>query len=631
MPLQQRQGRRELSIKDELKRECIRRAKKISTTIYGICYADGNRSIIDDDNNVSNKDDNVNVDVDLDDMERYIVACSSTGIICIWDTMADVTNMNTNTDTNTNTKTSRQLKLSSKHHHDPLFSFKVCNGILYDVKFIPQYTLSSATSSSLSSSSSSSSSLLITCGECGVFVFKWEDILRHSVAVSFKKSQKGISSSSSGGGKNKNKNNSVIIQPISIMSPNPLVRTSMSILSSSGPSTTQQGQQQQQQQQQQQYLFPTAPIPPTEVNCISYDDFSGYLYGACGGITGGYIWDISTSSILGTLQPSNHDYEYYEYSSGSSCVRSKKRQRQRQRRRYNHHGSCHTSSYLHTIKAVSSSNYGGGSSGAAGSHLILTGSDSGYVGLWNGKNQKLIEMIDCKTALMECFSNNNSINEYVGMGSGGTYLDDGDKDLSTTLNGESYNLDKNSSLWVSNIDVDNLCQRSVIGGGIDHCNGATATMTPTANGNGNMTNKKNIHNSGYLALMDMQTRTVNTCCTTRENVNDVAYHPTSGRVVSVGNHNIVSFWKSDDLTTSDDSSSNMRGSIARSWISSPSAYSIAIQKRRIASLANGSDSVAENYSCSPFFSPLMSIGGVGCDIDCYAHYGTKSSTMKFCP
>ena len=68
------------------------------------------------------------------------------------------------------------------------------------------------------------------------------------------------------------------------------------------------------------------------------------------------------------------------------------------------------------------------------------------------------------------------------------------------------------------------------------------------------------------------------------------------------------------------------GRIGRSWVSSPSAYSIAIQKRRSARMNNRNDDIVGNSFSS---SPLMAIGGVGCYIDCYAHYGTISSTMKF--
>ncbi len=610
-----------------------------TTIIYGICYADGNPSITDDhdydhdhDHNDGDRDADVNADVnadaeiDVDDVERYMVACSSTGIICIWDTMANYSsNSSTNTSSSSITHNNR-----NRNNDDPMFSFKVCNGILYDIKFIPQYT-----SSSSPSSLSSSSSLLITCGECGVFVYQWDDILRHYMQLKLKLKSKLKRS-------NRNRNNidnaNIIIRPISFMSPNPLVNApSLSILSSSPPSSSSINQQ------EPTPVVPVSvpvhvPIPPAEVNSISYDEISGYLYGACG--SGGYIWDIATSSILGTLQTSNRDYEY-KYQSGL------KRQRNSYNYNYNYNYS-NANSYLHTIKAVSSSScsngIGSGRDGSSSSsnsncHLILTGNDSGYVGIWNGKNQKLIEMIDCKGALAECFNKDNNNNSST----------TGNSSTSTTIKA----VHKDSSFWVSNIDVDSSCQRSIIGGGIEQY-----SSKKNSNNSHNQNNNQNII-CGYLALMDLQTRTVSACCTTRENVNDVAFYPcntsntsnsnTLYDVVSVGNHNIVSFWKSTDMMhtggddTYDTRSSGNGGSgsgsgsgrmIGRSWVSSPSAYSIAIQKRRSNRLNNNNcsdDDTNSNFYqySSSFSSPLMSIGGVGCYIDCYSHYGTISSKMKF--
>lgn len=468
--------------KDQLKKECQLRAKKVSTTIYGICYA----SVCKSNTNPCNEE------------ERYIIACSSNGIICIWDTFMD---------------DAGELLSSSScsfGNHSPSFSFKVCDGILYDVKFVEM--------------TSSSSSLLITCGECGVYVYCWDDIW----SVLSNKNNTTASTFTT-----KNAATTILeMKPISVM-----------------------------------HTHPTASSVqlPTEVNRISYDEVNSYLYGASGDFFGGYIWDINTSSLLGTL-------------GRNTGIKGRVLEQQQHRNSSRHRDGCgYHLNYLHTIKAVSSTH-------SPSNHLVLTGDDGGKIGIWNGKDQKLIQMIDCKSAIMECYGN--------GSGNGS------DGEMTPPIGGKFATSDKDStlkhindaSMWVSSLDVDESCQWSVIGGGIEHGHQLMRESSYLS---------KQLDN-GFLALMNLQTRTLCTFGMTYENIHDVAFNENSKRIVSVGNHNAVSFW-GHDLS---------QGRVGHASVSSPSSYTIGIQK------AQGG---------------MIAVGGVGLIIDCYSQFGTKSSTLNFGP
>jgi len=384
------------------------------------------------------------------------------------------------------------------HYLPKPFTFQVCNGILYDVKFVSK----NDTSTNLSSSSS----LLITCGENGVFIFHWNDI---RTAMT-----KAMSVSMSRYIKNDSSNVQNVISPISVLHPHPTIS-------------------------------PT----PIEINRISYDHTSGYLYGAAGDMFGGYIWDLKTSTLLGTLGGRKD---------GGGGVKQQIR---------------HTD-YLHTIKAISSYN-------SPSSHLVMTGGEDGKVGLWDGKEHKLIDMINCKEGFMKLNETN-----------AGTlsYSDNGSSSSSSSSSSSLFSTSNNSSSWVSSIDVDPSAQWAVIGGGIEYHGSSSSSSNKS----------KQIskhHDNGFISLMNLPTRTLSTFSTTRESINDVAFHPTQDRIVSVGNNNIVSFWNQLDVSG---------GRVGRSWSTSPSSYSIAIDPK----------------------SDMMAISGIGSYVDCFSNVGTKLSSLS---
>ena len=227
---------------------------------------------------------------------------------------------------------------------------------------------------------------------------------------------------------------------------------------------------------------PYSPVLPTEINRISYDASAGHIYGAAGD-GGGYIWDISTAKMIGNLRHASHSK--ISHSNG-----------------------------LHAIKAV------GTDSQVPCNNCVLTGGANGIVGMWSGKDQKLIESIDCNASMNNNSSNNNS---------------------------NTTNKKNQGSGWVSSIDVDSAGNWAAIGGGTSDKKASTSSE------------------SGFVQLLNMQCRSITTCKETRETIHDIAYH--SSGIASVGNDGAVSFWNSVDVSG---------GPTGRTWLSSPASYSIAI-------------------------------------------------------
>jgi WD40 repeat protein len=429
----------------QLHKECRQRARKAETTIFGICYA----------NHLNENND-----------ERYIVTCSSDGFISIWDTFTN--------------------EESSHHHHAHHGSYlydghcsalrlKVCNGILYDVIFIPD----------------SSRPLLITCGNEGVFMYCWNTILQQLLTTSRSTHDKPI--------------DNYKLDPLSKLESH---STSLS--------------------------------NTAEFNRITYATMSGYLYGAAGDGQG-YIWDLKNGgSLLGTLGRIGSN-------KSSSDLTS----------------SYHTH-FLHTIMAVSDSRHNNNSP-SNNDHLVLTGSENGEIGIWNCQDQTLIEMIDCKSAMMKCHNGSEKVGQFTG------------SDKSST-----FNRLNDVSVWVSSLDVDETGQYAIIGGGIEHFNEPSGLSKQ--------------YDNGFIALMDLQTRTINTCYTTRENINEVKFHP-ANRIISVGNNDTISSFENDVSV----------GRIGTSPVSLSSSFAIAMPMTK---------------------EGVMSIGGKGSFIDCFSQYGIKISTLK---
>jgi len=331
--------------------------------------------------------------------------------------------------------------------HNPIVRFKVCNGALYDVRFIKSGNLH----------------LLVTCGEGGVFVFKWSKILERLIKA---------------------------------VQPEQSSRLSNPVMEKLTPVSKFQAK-------------PFLYAGPIEMNGISYDETLGHLYCAAGDLFGGYVWDIESNKCIGTL--GNGKYLNFQESI-----------------------SCHTN-YLHSIKAVP---HGGVNLSA---HCILTGGEDGKIGIWDGKALKLIEMIDCKTAM-------------------------------------KTPLIERTSLWVSSIDVEQTGNWAVIGGGIDHL-----SLSSRSN------NKDEL---GFMASLNLPTRTISTSSPTREIINNVAYHSKNGKIVSVGNESVVSYWDQCDFSG---------GRQGRSWLTSSSAYSISVHPE----------------------GRLMAVAGVGRSVDCLSDMATR--------
>ena len=162
----------------------------------------------------------------------------------------------------------------------------------------------------------------------------------------------------------------------------------------------------------------SCPSQSTEINKISYDPNLERLYDAAGDLFGSYIWDINTSALSGTL--------------GGNFVNNSKET--------NRKGHL---DYLHTIKTV------------PGSTLVLSGGEDGQVGIWDGKQETLVEMIQDPSTIKKMNTQFKS-------------------------NGTLIPSQHASARWVSSIDVDEQGNWAAFGGGIEH---ETATrMSPTRGG-----------------------------------------------------------------------------------------------------------------------------------------------------
>jgi len=251
---------------------------------------------------------------------------------------------------------------------------------------------------------------------------------------------------------------------------------------------------------------------PIEMNGIAYDEALRRLYCAAGDLFGGYIWDIESNKRVGTLGNG------YPLQPGEKPL------------------SRH-SNYLHTIKTVPRS------CANPSAHTVLTGGEDGQVGIWDGKELKLIQMIDFNTVMK------------------GT-------------------IGEQTSFWVSSMDVQETGNWAAVGGGIDYL---------SYSGKCNNSNE-----FGFMASLNLPTRTVGATKRTREVVNNIAYHSRNGYMVSVGNESVVSYWNQSDIT---------RGREGRTLLTSSSAYSISIHP-------NGE---------------LMAVAGVGQTVDCLSDKATRFS------
>ena len=366
---------------------------------------------------------------------------------------------------------------------------------MYDVQFI----------------SKKDGSLLVTCGDCGIFVYEWTNILlpkldelEETTTFETHDASRIITSSIS-----------MSIAPSSMFQPHP---------NSSCPTQT------------------------TEINSISYDPILERLYGAAGDLFGGYIWDINTSALTGTL--------------GGTFITSSSSQQQYAANRKGH------LDYLHTIKTVPNGT------------LVLSGGEDGQVGIWDGKQEALVEMISDPSTMKQ----SQGMTQYKSPTSGGSSLV-----LSSQV----------SSRWVSSIDVDDQGHWAVFGGGIEQYETSARLSSPRGGSSLDATSTSSTGNSGgFVSMLNLQARMMSSCYLTRENVHNVAYHDKEGTILSVGNEGVVSSWKRN-LSA---------GRIGRSWLSSPSYYSIAVSPN----------------------AKTVALGGVDSSLDCITSGLTaKSFSLKF--
>lgn len=270
--------------------------------------------------------------------------------------------------------------------------------------------------------------------------------------------------------------------------------------------------------------FQPHPSPATsfgeaiEINSTSYSKSDGVLYGAAGDVFGCYSWDLATEKLIGTF-------------GGAS--------------RFD--GGGHRD-YLHVVKTIPDEV-------GIGSRYVITGGEDGNVGFWDGKDRKLIQMMNIQSTM------------------------DKNKDLlkpTTTPNSRSFisnastPWNNGSSLWVSSMDT--------CGNWLAVCGGAETT-------NNTLTSRSGPNSSGFMALWHLPTRTFTSGCVTRESMNAVVYNSSLDCFVSGGNEGRLSFWDSTTMTRS-----------GRSWCSPPATYTTAVD--------SGSD--------------MMIVGGSGGTLDCFA-------------
>lgn len=177
-----------------------------------------------------------------------------------------------------------------------------------------------------------------------------------------------------------------------------------------------------------------------------------------------------------------------------------------------------------------------GASCEACNHGVLTGDDE--LNMWDGKSQKLIETIEPK-----------------------------DKKKGSSTN------------WISSIDVDESKRWAVIGGGTKEIKRLQTTE------------------NGFVQLLNLQSRAITSYKETNEVINDVAYHSSSNKILSLGNEKFISMWNPLDLSS---------GCTERSLLSSPASYSITINP----------------------VNNMVVIGNVSGSLDCFSQYFTRTNTLQ---
>ena len=214
-------------------------------------------------------------------------------------------------------------------------------------------------------------------------------------------------------------------------------------------------------------------------------DENSFLYGASGDSFGCYKWDTETETLLKT------------YSSPKG-------------------------GYLHTLNVLPESTTAGGHS------VLLMAGEGGFLGVWDRKQDQLIEGIDIKAAM-----------------NASTPL------MSSTSPSKRFSAwNKSTHLWSSHIhaSTESSSWWHVCGGAESH---------PLKNGGC----------GGYITSWHAPTRSLAAGCATRESLNRMASSSTFSSLATIANESVVSYWSPTRVERT-----------GRFWCTPPSSYAIAVRE-----------------------------------------------------
>ena len=202
---------------------------------------------------------------------------------------------------------------------------------------------------------------------------------------------------------------------------------------------------------------------PIEINCTSYSAVDGMLYGGAGDAFGCYQFDLQSEKLVGTFG-----------GAGNRCKGH--------------------SDYLHDVLSIPIHN-----------NLVLTAGEDGAIALWDGKERKLIEMIDVQNTMNK---NKHSVSWQIQQNKG-------------------FGSTQPNNLWVSSMESKGDWLAAV--GGSESGNSLRSGPNLAA---------------GFMATWHLPTRTFNSGCVTRESYNAITYNQHLDSFVSGGNDGRVTFWDS---------------------------------------------------------------------------------------
>lgn len=213
---------------------------------------------------------------------------------------------------------------------------------------------------------------------------------------------------------------------------------------------------------------PSHAFEPVEINCTSYSAVDHLLYGGAGDAFGCYQWDLRSEKLVGTFGVAGNT-------------------------RCNGHND-----YLHDVVSIPNKN-----------NLVVTAGEDGAIAFWDGKERKLIEMMNVQNSLNK---NKHSVKWQVqnkGFGS-------------------TQQWSNGSNLWVSSMERKGDWLAAV--GGSESGSNLLLRSGPST--------------AGFMATWHLPTRTFNSGCVTRESYNAIAYNQHLDSFVSGGNDGRVTFWDS---------------------------------------------------------------------------------------